>query len=430
MKSDRRTFLSQLGAIGGALAATTFFDMNQISAIEAATRNIAKLSPLQAAEDEDFWYTVQQAYTSSTNIINLNNGGVSPQPLVVQDAMDRYNRIANEGPAYYMWKVLGQGRETIRTKLAKLAGCSPEEIAINRNTTEALETVIFGMDLKPGDEVLTTNQDYPSMMKAWRQREKRDGIQLKTVSIPVPPEDIQQITEIFQKAITPKTKLIMISHIIFMTGQIMPVRKICDMAHEFNIEVIVDAAHSFAHLDYNIADLHCDYFGTSLHKWLSAPFGNGMLYIRQENIKKIWPLFASEDPLSEDIRKFENLGTRSFTSELAIGPAIQFHNGIGGKRKEERLRFLKNYWAQQVVSISGVRLNTSLQPEQSCGLTNFSIDGKEPDEIVNRLFKDYQIFTTQIVHDEFKGVRVTPHVYTTLNDLDLLVNAINQIAKN
>lgn len=429
MITTRRRFLKHVSGIGGAVIATTFFDPTFISKIEAAVTKIAHLPPEQVAQNEDFWYTVQQAYTASTNIINLNNGGVSPQPLVVQDALDRYNRISNEGPAYFMWRVLGQGRETIRTKLAKLAGCSPEEIAINRNTTEALETIIFGLNLNPGDEVLTTNQDYPSMLKAWRQREKRDGVKLKTISLPVPPEDIQEITHLFEKAITKKTKIIMICHIIFMTGQILPVREICDMAHKRGIEVIVDAAHSFAHLDYKIPDLHCDYFGTSLHKWLSAPFGTGMLYVKKEKIKKIWPLFATDNPHSDDIRKFEALGTRSFPAELAIGHAINFHNGIGGKRKEERLRFLKNYWANKITALPKVHLNTSLQPEQSCGLANFKIDGVEPHEIVNRLLKKYRIYVTQMIHDEFKGVRVTPHVYTTLQDLDLLVEAVGQIIK-
>ncbi len=429
MQNSRRSFLKQLGGItGAAIVANSFFDPRMVKNVEAAAARIAHLPPAEAATEEDFWFQVQQAYTTTRGIINLNNGGVSPQPKIVQDALVRYNEFSNEAPAQTMWNVLGPRRETIRSKLAELAGCSPEEIAIVRNTTEALETIIFGLDMKRGDEILTTNQDYPSMMRACHQREKREGVVVKTVSIPTPPENVSEITEALKKGITSKTKVIMVSHIIFLTGQITPVREICDMAHDRGIEVIVDAAHSFAHLDFKIPDLGCDYFGTSLHKWLCAPFGTGMLWIKKEKIEKLWPLFASEDPHSSDIRKFESLGTRSFPTELGIGEAISFHNGIGSKRKEERLRFLKNYWAEKVITFPNVKMITSLQPEQSCGLGNFTIEGIEPGKICNYLFNKYKIYTTPISHDEFNGVRVTPHMYTTIDELDFFVEVVEEIA--
>ncbi|MEI6816167.1 MAG: aminotransferase class V-fold PLP-dependent enzyme, partial [Bacteroidota bacterium] len=295
---------------------------------------------------------------------------------------------------------------------------------------EALETVIFGLDLKAGDEILTTNQDYPNMMNAWNQRVKRDGLKLTTISIPVPPKDLSEIVDAYRKAITPKTKIIHVSHVIFMTGQIMPVREIADMAHEKGIEVICDGAHSFAHLDYKISDLHCDYFGTSLHKWLCAPFGSGLLYVKKEKIEKLWPLLgAPKDFSTTDIRKFEHLGTRSFPIELAIGNSIDFHNGIGSKRKEERLRYLKNYWAEKVGRFPKVKFNTSLMDNQSCAICNFTIEGMEPAKIHEELFSKYKIYTTTITHDEFKGVRITPHVYTKIKDLDFFVSAVEKIAK-
>lgn len=404
-------------------------DVMQTDTVEAASRRIEHLSPLDAAQDEDFWFTIRQSYSVSSNIINLNNGGVSPQPVVTQDALDRYVRLANQGPAYYMWQTIAQERENVRRQLAAIAGADAEEIAINRNSSEALETVIFGMNLQEGDEILTTNQDYPNMMSALHQRELRDKIKVVKISVPVPCEDPELIVDRFRKAITPNTKVLLMCHVINLTGQIMPVKAVADMAHEKNIEVICDGAHSFAHLDFKIPDLHCDYFGTSLHKWLCAPFGTGMLWMKKEKIKNIWPLLAHPEPQSEDIRKFENLGTRSFPIEVSIGVSANFHNGIGAKRKEERLRYLKNYWAEKVMKIPNVKLNTSLKREYSCAIGNFIIEGMEPSKIIDKLFADYKIYTTPIVHDEFKSVRVTPNVYTSLNDLDYFIGAVEKIAK-
>ncbi len=429
MNRSRRTFLNHLAGLAtGTLVAGLFYDSSSAKQVAAAASKIAHLSPSAAAQQEDFWFQVQQAFSTTRGIINLNNGGVSPQPRIVQEALVRYNEFSNEAPAHTMWNVLGPRRETVRSLLAELSGASAEEIAIVRNTTEALETVIFGLDLRPGDEVLVTDQEYPSMMRAWRQRQKRDGIAIRSVSIPTPPAHLSQITEALKQGITPKTRVIMISHIIYLTGQITPVREICDMAHSRGIEVIVDAAHSFAHLDYKIPDLHCDYFGASLHKWLCAPFGTGMLWVKRDKIEKLWPLFAPEEPNSGDIRKFEALGTRSFPSELAIAEAIHFHNGIGPKRKEERLRFLKNYWAERIRQFPKVKMLTSLDPEQSCGLGNFTIEGFDPGKICDHLFNKYKIYTTPIVHERFRGVRVTPHVYTRLDELDYFIDIVKKIA--
>jgi selenocysteine lyase/cysteine desulfurase len=426
--TDRRSFIRQAGTVTAAASLIPLLDIFQTEKVQAAAQRIEHLSPLDAAQDEDFWFTVRQAYTVSSNIINLNNGGVSPQPVVTQDALDRYVRLANQGPAYYMWQTIGQERENVRKNLADLAGVSPEEVAINRNSSEALETVIFGMDLKAGDEILTTNQDYPNMISALHQRELRDKIKVVKISVPVPCEDPALIVDRFSKAVTPNTKVILMCHVINLTGQVMPVREVADMAHEKNIELICDGAHSFAHLDFKIPDLHCDYFGTSLHKWLCAPFGTGMLWMKKEKIKSIWPLLAHPDPQSEDIRKFENLGTRSFPIEASIGVSANFHRGIGSKRKEERLRYLKNYWAEKVMKFPKVKLNTSLKREYSGAIGNFIIEGMEPAQIIDKLFADYKIYTTPIVHDEFKGVRVTPNVYTSLSELDFFVNAVRKIS--
>ncbi len=430
MENTRRNFIKQAGGVAGGIATLSLLDLIPMEGVKAATARIEHLPAKVSAMDEDYWFTIQQSYSVSSEIINLNNGGVSPQPLVTQNALDRYVRICNEGPAYYMWTILGQGRENVRNKLAELAGVNAEEVVINRNSSEGLETIIFGLDLKAGDEVLITNQDYPNMMNAWNQRVKRDGIKLNIISIPVAPKDVSEITEAYRKGMTAKTKIVHVSHVIFMTGQINPVREIADMAHEHGCEVICDAAHSFAHVDYKIYDLHVDYWATSLHKWLCAPFGTGMMWIKKDKIEKLYPLFGAPKDFSvTDIRKFEHLGTRSFPIELAIGNSLDFHNGIGAKRKEERLRYLKNYWAERVGKIPKVKFNTSLKDNQSCALCNFTIEGMEHSKIQEELFSKYKIYTTQISHDEFKGVRVTPHVYTKLKDLDFFINAVEKIAK-
>jgi len=310
-----------------------------------------------------------------------------------------------------------------------LAGTNPEEIAINRNATEALNTVIFGLNLKAGDEVIGTKQDYPNMINAWRQRAEREGIVYKQINFQFPIENDEEIVAGFEKAITPKTKIIHITHIINWIGQILPVKKITAMAKKYGIETIVDGAHSFGLLDYKIPALGCDYYGTSLHKFLSAPIGSGMLWIKKENIEKIWPLVCNDKPKSADIRKFETIGTRSFPIEQGIGEAVNFQNGIGSKRKEERIRYLKNYWASRVQNIPKVKIHTSFKDEYACAICGVSIDGMTPGELDGALFNNYKIHTVGIVWENISCVRITPHVYTRIQDLDKLVMAIDTIAK-
>lgn len=426
--AQRRQFIQQVGLLAGAFSVNSLFNQAHANSIANANQSIKHLTPQQLAADEDYWSVIQQAYTVHPSIINLNNGGVSPSPRIVQDAVRRYNELSNEAPSYYMWRILDQGREPLRQKLADLAGCNAEEIAINRNATEALNTIIYGLDLKAGDEVIGTKQDYPNMVQAWRQRALREGIVYNQLTFNFPIENDEEIVAAFEKAITPKTKILHITHIINWVGQIMPVQKICAMAKRHGLETVVDGAHSFGLLDYTIPSLGCDYFGTSLHKFLSAPIGSGMLWIKKEKIEKIWPLLCNDKPHSTDIRKFETLGTRSFPIEQGIGEAINFQNAIGNKRKEERVRYLKNYWAEKVVNIPKVKLHTSLKPQYSCAICGVSIDGLTPAELGNALFEPYRIHTTSIVWENISCVRITPHVYTRLQDLDRLVKAITVIA--
>ncbi|HEY6900513.1 MAG TPA: aminotransferase class V-fold PLP-dependent enzyme, partial [Puia sp.] len=356
---NRRKFLDALGTFSATALLSSITQPAWSRNLNKALAQAGHREAGELATDEDFWYYVQQSFTVSPEIINLNNGGVSPSPKVVQDAMKRYNDFSNEAPSYYMWRILDQGREPLRKDLARISGCPAEEVAIHRNASEALETVIFGLPLKAGDEVVVSKFDYPNCMNAWKQREMRDGIKLIWVHLDLPSEDNDYLTSQYTKAFTPKTKLVHITHVINWTGQILPARKIADAAHQRGIEVLIDGAHSYAHLEYTIPSLGGDYFGTSLHKWLAACIGTGMLYVKKEKIAGLYPLFAAPEPKSDNIRKFENLGTRPFFIEQAIGKAIGFYDMIGATRKEQRLFYLKNYWMSAVKDIPKVKLYTS-----------------------------------------------------------------------
>jgi isopenicillin-N epimerase len=426
--ANRRQFLSMIGKGVGLAALSSSTVAALLEDLHAATKRIDHLSPEQAAMDEDFWFEIQQAFSITRGITNLNNGGVSPSPRIVTEALVRYTWQQEDVTAYTMWQILEPQCETVRTGLAEIFGCDREEIAITRNASESLEILLMGMDLKSGDEILTTTQDYPRMLTTLRQREAREGLVLKMIKVPIAPDHLDDITVEFEKAITPKTRIILISHVINITGQIMPVKSICQLARSKGVEVIVDGAHSFAHFDFKQSDLACDYYGTSLHKWLFAPKGTGLLFVKRDKIEKIWPLMAAEKTQKDNIRKFEEIGTHPAAPRLAIGEAILFHNGIGAKRKEERLRYLSRYWMNKLKDLPNVRFHTSWQPNQSCGIANVEIVGVDPGALSGYLMDKHKIFTTAIVHEEFKGIRITPSVYTTLKELDRFCGVMEAVA--
>ena len=426
--ANRRQFLSMIGKGVGLAALSSSTVAALLEDLHAATKRIEHLSPEQAAMDEDFWFEIQQAFSITRGITNLNNGGVSPSPRIVTEALVRYTWQQEDVTAYTMWQILEPQCETVRTGLAEIFGCDREEIAITRNASESLEILLMGMDLKSGDEILTTTQDYPRMLTTLRQREAREGLVLKMIKVPIAPDHLDDITVEFEKAITPKTRITLISHVINITGQIMPVKSICQLARSRGVEVIVDGAHSFAHFDFKQSDLACDYYGTSLHKWLFAPKGTGLLFVKRDKIEKIWPLMAAEKTQKDNIRKFEEIGTHPAAPRLAIGEAILFHNGIGAKRKEERLRYLSRYWMNKLKDLPNVRFHTSWQPNQSCGIANVEIVGDDPGALSGYLMDKHKIFTTAIVHEEFKGIRITPSVYTTLKELDRFCGVMEAVA--
>lgn len=415
-------------AIGTVAGAAAFLRDDAIARVQAAVDASGKATPGELAANEDFWFEVQQAYDVDRSLLNLNNGGVAPSPRVVLEAMQRHTEFTNHLPSRHLWEVLDPQVEPVRKRLAAHFGCDAEEIAITRNASESLENCLLGIDLQRGDEVLCTSHDYPRMRQTLMQREKREGVVMKTFPVPTPPEKLSEITRLYEQHITPKTKMILVSHVINITGQILPVKEIVALGRAREIPVIVDGAHSFGHFPFQQADLDCDYFGTSLHKWLSAPIGNGVLYVKKEKIASIWPLMPPPETTAPDnIRKFEEIGTHPTAPRLAIAEALMFYEGIGPERKAARLRYLRDRWARRLAEKPKVKLYTSLKPEQSCAIATVGIEGIKASDLTKYLFDKHRILTTPIEHEHINGIRVTPNTYTTLAEVDRFADVMEQI---
>lgn len=414
----RRAFLSRTAAAGMAT-----FNPGRLPRLVEATAGVAQRPVEEVARDESYWREVQQAFTLDRTITNLNNGGVCPSPRVVHDALKRYLDVSNQAPAYYMWDVLEPNIESVRRALAADTGVDPECLAITRNASEALQIAQLGLDLKPGDEVLTTNQDYPRMLRTWEQREQRDRIRVTKLSFPVPASQPDLVRR-FEQAITPATRVMHFCHITNLTGQIFPARELCALARTRGIVSIVDGAHAYAHFPFRIPDFDPDYYGTSLHKWLLAPVGTGFLYVRKERIAGHWPLTPGG---GTSIRKFEEIGTHPAANHNAIAEALAFHHGIGVERKAARLRYLRDRWATRLKTQSRFTLHTGLTPADSCAIGTVATAGIPAAQVVSRLWSERRILATPISHPEFEGVRVTPNVYTTLEEIDGFVEAMERL---
>ena len=410
MTKPRREFLKSLGAL---------------ALLEPALRAREGVSAKELARDEGFWFSVRRAYDITPSFIHLESGWFSPVAREVRDAQFQYMTRLNEITSFYLRRQYDEEKVHIKRAMGKLAGLTPGEFVICRNTTEALNTVILGLELEAGDEFVWCEREYPSMKDALEQRAERDGTVNKVIQVPMVPETDDEVVALYENAIGPRTKAILVSHMIYLTGQILPVRKICDMAHAHGVEVIVDAAHSFAHVDYEIPDLGCDYLGTSLHKWLGAPLGAGLMYVHRDKISKVWPLFGDRAFAKDDIRKFEHLGTRPVAMEQTLVKSIQFHNSLGAERKQERLRYLKNYWVERVADLPRVVINTPMKDHQSCAIANVAIDGMEPKAVADYFYDEHRIFTVAVD----MGVRVSPNLFTELSDLEALVSAIEQLSR-
>ncbi|MEQ8324321.1 MAG: aminotransferase class V-fold PLP-dependent enzyme [Vicingaceae bacterium] len=419
--SSRRSFLKKIGIQSAALTALPMIS-------PASLPELTQSLPAQG-EGENFWSGIQEAYSVSRSKINLNNGGVSPQPRFVQEAFEKYMAMSNEAPSYYMWRQLEPSRINIRRDLANLLGCTYDEVVINRNTTEALDTVIFGLDLKKGDEIVLSPYDYPNMRNAWEQRKKRDEIVLRYANFELPSASEDEIVQAFENEMSAKTKLVHITHMINYNGQVLPAGRIATAARKYSSMVLVDGAHSFAHVPFKISDIDCDFFGTSLHKWLCAPFGTGMLYIKKAMISKLWAWAPTDAIADDDIRKFEALGTRSVPSEVAVGQAILFHNNIGSDRKYERLQWLTDYWTVEFEGDEKFISYTPKREKRYGALYTFGISGMKANEIANYLQQKYQIITSPISWKNIEGCRVSPHIYTSVSELEKLKEGIRNLLK-
>ncbi|MBA4321208.1 MAG: aminotransferase [Odoribacter sp.] len=417
---DKRTFLRNAGlmSLGGILSMDSLTQLiNSVSVIPSPA----------LAKDEDFWAKIRGGYLLKCDYINLENGYYCFLPQVTLENFIRHIREVNFQGSYYMRTVQFENKKAMAAKLATLAGCSVEELVVTRNTTESLDMIIGGLNWKEGDEAVMAEQDYGAMLNMFKQVANRHGIINKVVSVPNLPRSDEEIVNLYAGAITEKTKLLMVCHMINITGHILPIRKICDMAHSKGVQVMVDGAHAFGHFRFTIPELNCDYYGSSLHKWLSVPLGAGILYVKKENIEKVWPLIAPGDKKPDDILRLNHIGTHPVHTDLAIADAIDFYNMIGAERKEARLRYLQNYWTDKVRSMPHIILNTPADPGRSCAIANVGVKGMKPGELGDTLFKKYNIYTAPIDGAGVHGCRITPNVYTTTGDLDTLVKALTEL---
>ena len=416
----KRTFLKGLAWAAAGIP----FSANSM---EKISQRSADVDPNLLAEDENFWATIRKGYNLKPDYINLENGYYNFVPQVLLDKYMEHIREVNLQGSYYMRTVQFDNKKRMAEKLGTLLGCTADELVITRNTTESLDTIIAGFPWKAGDEAVMAEQDYGAMLDMFKQVAKRHGVVNKIVSIPNHPKSDEEIVELYANAITPNTKLLMVCHMVNITGQILPIKKICEMAHSKGVDVLVDGAHAVAHIQYNIKDLGCDYYGASLHKWLSVPLGAGMLFVKKEKIKKIWPLIADSPKAEDDISRLNHTGTHPVATDLTISDSIDHYNMIGAARKEARLRYLQLYWTSKVRNLPNVVLNTPAEESRSCGIANVGIKGMKPALLAETLLKKYKIFTVAIDYANVQGCRITPNLYTTTKELDVLVQALKEL---
>jgi selenocysteine lyase/cysteine desulfurase len=414
---NKRSFLT---SAGGASLSLMFGPslLAQYAAKSAAT----------IAQDEPFWAVVRGQFRLTGDYINLENGYYCFQPQPVLDAFIDNVRSVNLEAAHYMRTRQIDDKLRSRASLAAFAGCSPDELIITRNTTESLDTVISGFDWKPGDEAVLANQDYGSMIDMFRLQARRFGMLNRFVDIPMDPKSDDEVVSVYANALTKNTRLLMIPHMVNITGHILPVRAICDMAHAHGVPVMVDASHTFAHLDYRLPDLNCDYYGASLHKWLATPLGAGILYVRRDRIEKLWPIYGDESIPADDIRKLNHTGTHPVHTDLTIERSLAFHEMIGSARKEARLRYLQQYWSGRVRGLKRVVMNTPADPKRSCAIANVGVQGIKPADLARTLLEKHRVYTVAIDGAGVHGVRVTPQVYTSTTELDAFVAALKELA--
>ncbi len=418
----KRTFIKSFGAF----SLIPFFNIP--SEVFDETSSIDSLKKI--SEEKELWETVRSHYKLNPDYINLESGfyNIIPSPTL-NSFINHVKRINYEG-SFYMRNYLEKDKEEITNSLATLVGCKKDELIITRNTTESLDLIISGFPWMKDDEAIYADQDYGSMNQMFKQVSKRHGVVNKVISIPNHPKSDEEIVSLYENQISKKTRLIMVPHMVNITGQILPVKKICEMAHNNGIEVMVDGAHCIGHFNFKISELGCDYYGSSLHKWLAAPLGSGILYVNKKRISKIWPLIASYVEDKNDIKRLNHIGTHPVHNDLSILNAINYLNWIELKRKEKRLRFLQNYLTSALRNKSNIIINTPIESFRSCGISNVGVKGLSPSDLAKKLMLDFKIFTVAIDYANVKGCRITPNVFNTLNDLDQLIGALNKISQS
>ncbi len=399
------------------------------SGMANAFANHEAQSPSVLAEDNAFWEQIRQQYILKPDYINLENGYYNFLPQPILNKYIQHIKEINYQGSYYMRTVQWENKQKSVIALSEIAGCSPDELIITRNTTESLDTIIGGIHWQAGDEAIMAEQDYGAMLDMFKLVSERHGVVNKIISVPNHPKDDAEIVDLYKNAITPKTKVILVSHMINITGQILPIKKISEMAHQYGVQVIVDGAHAFAHIQYSIADLGCDYYAASLHKWLSVPLGAGILFVKKEHIKNIWPLFGDNEKDQNKIKRINHTGTHPVHTDLTIPDSIAYYQMIGPAKKEARLRYLQQYWTSKVKDNSNIILNTPTTPDRSCAISNVGIKNMKPAILAERLMKEHKIFTVAIDYANVQGCRITPNLYTTTKELDVFVAALKTLSK-
>ena len=416
---DKRRFIKSLGALSFSplISASEFSDFKPIS----------KNLPFINNEDE-LWKTVRSHYTLKDEYINLESGYYNIIPNPILDHFINHVKHVNIEGSYYMRKDLNKNKDRVTNELANLVGSTPDQIAITRNATESLDLVISGFPWKKGDEAIYAKQDYGTMKEMFEQISDRYGVVNKIISVPNHPKNDQEIVSLYESQITSKTKLIMVCHMINITGQILPIKKICEMAHSYGVEVMVDGAHCVGHFDFSIDDFNCDYYGSSLHKWLATPLGAGLLYVNKNKTHRIWPLLANGNTDKSDIKRLNHIGTHPVHTDLAISNSIDYIKWIGMERKENRMRFLQRYWSDQLRNLKNVVVNTPIDMQRSCGIGNVGLTNMSPSKMEKLLFDKYNIFTVAIDYANVKGCRISPNIFTTTEELDTFVEAVKEMS--
>lgn len=428
MKNPRRKFLRQSGLLAGAFFVPNIQE-NTISSFHSFLQK-NRHRPLESiTRDEAFWYQVSKAYTLTSEYLNLENGYYSLMSDEVLEAQQKNMQRVNESPSWHMRKVMEPQRKRIKNELADFAGVTAEEIAILRNTTEALNILLLGIDIPSGGEILYNVQDYFSMKEAIEMRARRSNVTARRLNLELNKMSDTEIVQAYANAISPQTKVLLVTHLINVTGQILPVRSLVEMAESKGVEVIVDAAHSFGHIPYKIPDLGCKYLGTSLHKWLGAPLGTGLMYVEKDRIEKVEPLIGCTAYKHTDIRKFEYFGTHPAHTDLTISAALRFHQALGAEVIAARLHYLKRYWTDQVAKLPGLKVQTPLEEGRSCAIANVFLEGWKVRELEKKIMDEYGIHVMAIDYQGVEGLRVTPHLYTLKHDLDRVVQAFTEIAR-